>query len=53
MSDKDKPSCFTPTFENGGYWEYYKDLEGQFENFLESVPYLSGMKTLTLLGWLT
>jgi hypothetical protein len=42
MSDKDKPSCFTPTFENGGYWEYYKDLERQFENFLESVPYISG-----------
>jgi hypothetical protein len=42
MSDKDKTSCFTPTFENGGYWEYYKDLERQFENFLESIPYLSG-----------
>lgn len=35
-------SHFTPTFENGGYWEYYRDLERQFENFLESVPYLSG-----------
>jgi hypothetical protein len=33
---------FTPTFENGGYWEYYRDLERQFENFLEFVPYLSG-----------
>lgn len=41
MSDKGK-QCFTPTFENGGYWEYYRDLEKQFENFLESVPYLSG-----------
>jgi len=35
-------SHFTPTFENGGYWEYYRDLERQFENFLEYVPYLSG-----------
>jgi hypothetical protein len=33
---------FTPTFENGGYWEYYRDLERQFGNFLEFVPYLSG-----------
>src|SRR4030065_510295 len=33
---------FNPTFENLGYWEYYKDLERQFENFLEYVPYLSG-----------
>jgi hypothetical protein len=33
---------FNPTFENGGYWEYYKDLERQFGNFLESVPYLEG-----------
>jgi hypothetical protein len=40
MADKEK--SFNPTFENGGYWEYYKDLERQFENFLEFVPYLSG-----------
>lgn len=33
---------FTPIFENGGYWEYYRDLERQFEDFLEFVPYLSG-----------
>ncbi len=33
---------FDPTFENGGYWEYYKDLERQFEDFLEYVPYLEG-----------
>jgi len=33
---------FNPTFENGGYWEYYKDLERQFENFLDYVPYLEG-----------
>lgn len=41
MSNEEK-QCFTPTFENGGYWEYYKDLERQFENFLDYVPYLSG-----------
>jgi hypothetical protein len=35
---------FEPTFENGGFWEYYKDLERQFENFLEYVPYLEGNK---------
>ncbi len=29
-------------FENGGFWEYYKDLERQFESFLEYVPYLKG-----------
>ena len=33
---------FKPTFENGGFWEYYKDLERQFENYLEYVPYLVG-----------
>ncbi len=33
---------FNTTFENGGFWEYYKDLERQFENFLEYVPYLDG-----------
>jgi hypothetical protein len=42
MRDKSQSKCFMPTFENGGYWEYYKDLERQFEDFLESVPYLSG-----------
>lgn len=31
---------FNPTFENRGFWEYYKDLEKQFENFLNCVPYL-------------
>lgn len=35
---------FEPTFENGGFWEYYKDLERQFESFLEYVPYLDGNK---------
>lgn len=29
-------------FENGVFWELYKDLEHQFENFLEYVPYLEG-----------
>lgn len=38
MVEKDKG--FNPTFENGGYWEYYKDLEHQFEGFLNLVPYL-------------
>lgn len=33
---------FNPNFENGGFWEYYKDLERQFEDFLEYVPYLEG-----------
>ena len=42
MSDETKTRCFMPTFENGGYWEYYKDLERQFDDFLEIVPYLSG-----------
>ena len=42
MSEKERPPKFIPTFENGGYWEYYKDLERQFENFLEQVPYLKG-----------
>jgi hypothetical protein len=40
MMKKDRG--FNPTFENGGFWEYYKDLERQFENFLEQVPYLEG-----------
>jgi hypothetical protein len=42
ITKKDSLSNFIPTFENGGYWEYYRDLERQFENFLEFVPYLSG-----------
>jgi hypothetical protein len=36
----EKEKGFNPTFENGGYWEYYKDLEHQFESFLNLVPYL-------------
>ena len=32
MGEKEeKEKGFNPTFENGGYWEYYKDLERQFE----------------------
>jgi len=27
-------------FENGIFWELYSDLERQFQNFLEYVPYL-------------
>jgi hypothetical protein len=37
-----QPQGFNPTFENGGFWEYYKDLERQFEDFLEYVPYIEG-----------
>lgn len=37
MSEKTKDN-----FENGVFWEFYNDLERQFENFLEYVPYLSG-----------
>jgi len=33
---------FKATFENGGFWEFYKDLEKQFEGFLEYVPYVNG-----------
>ena len=33
---------FNPNFENGGFWDYYKDLERQFEDFLVYVPYLEG-----------
>jgi hypothetical protein len=35
---------FRPTFENGGLWDYYIDLERQFEDFLKYVPYLEGNK---------
>lgn len=40
MSKKKRPRKYKPTFENCGFWEYYKDLERQFDNFLEYVPYL-------------
>lgn len=40
MSAKRGKRKFKPTFENGGFWEYYKDLEHQFEDFLKYVPYL-------------
>lgn len=33
---------FVPSFENGGFWELYKDLERQFEDFLTYVPFLDG-----------
>jgi len=38
MSKKEAPKKFKPTFANGGFWEHYKDLERQFENFLDYVP---------------
>lgn len=37
---------FKTTFENGGFWEYYKDLERQYENFLEYVPYLDSNESV-------
>jgi|SRR3990170_5077324 len=30
------------SFENGVFWELYRDLERQFRNFLEYVPFLQG-----------
>jgi hypothetical protein len=33
---------FQLSFENGGYWEYYKDLERQFQSYLHHVPYVNG-----------
>ncbi len=33
---------FEVKFEDGGFWEYYRDLERQFENYLEYVPYVEG-----------
>lgn len=36
----EKKKEFEPSFKNGGFWEYYKDLERQFERFLDYVPYL-------------
>jgi len=40
MSRRKHPRKFRATFENGGFWDYYKDLERQFENFLDHVPYI-------------
>jgi hypothetical protein len=42
LTKKLSEDMFKATFENGGFWEYYKDLERQFETFLEYVPYLGG-----------
>jgi hypothetical protein len=33
-------------FTTGVFWELYTDLERQFENFLEYVPYLEGNKNI-------
>lgn len=33
-------------FENGYFWEYYMDLERQFIDFLNYVPYLDGNETV-------
>jgi len=40
MSKRKHPKKFKVTFENGGFWEYYLDLERQFEDFLKYVPYI-------------
>lgn len=40
---RDKP---LDNFEKGVFWELYKDLERQFENFLEYVPYLEGNESV-------
>lgn len=40
MSQRRRPKKFKAKFENGGFWEYYKDLERQLVSFLEYVPYL-------------
>ena len=37
-----KQNSFDLHFENGGFWEYYRALEQQFEDFLNYVPYLEG-----------
>lgn len=44
MSRRGRPRKFRATFENGGFWDYYKDLEYQFEDFLRAVPYLDKNK---------
>ena len=44
---------FEPTFENGGFWEYYRTLERQFEDFLDYVPYLEEMRKRILSNFLT
>jgi hypothetical protein len=36
------PKQFKNSFDNGGYWEYYKALENQFLDYLTYVPYLDG-----------
>lgn len=40
MNKRKRKRKFKATFENGGFWEYYKDLERQFEDFLQYIPYL-------------
>lgn len=41
MKLKDEPEKFKPTFENGGFWEYYRDLERQFQEFQSYIPYVA------------
>jgi hypothetical protein len=40
VSRRKRPRRFKTTFENGGFWEYYLDLERGFEDILEYVPYI-------------
>jgi hypothetical protein len=42
LTIENRHTCFRPTFENGGYWDYYTDLERQFKEYLEQVPFLTG-----------
>jgi len=44
MSKPKRKRKFKPTFKNGGFWEHYKDLERQFEEFLDYVPYIDENK---------
>lgn len=38
----DKQASSQDKFENGYFWQLYRDLESQFQNFLEYVPYFEG-----------
>jgi len=40
MSKPGRIRKFKPSFENGGFWESYKDMEIQFEDFLKYVPFI-------------
>jgi len=44
MSKAKRKRKFKPTFRNGGFWEHYRDLERQFQEFLNFVPYFDNNK---------